>query len=60
METLRLYTTKELSEQLHVRPETIRQWVKDGKIESQRIGRKHLFRMSDVLRALNEDLRSYE
>jgi len=39
IEGIKFYTIPETAEALKVTPQTIRAWIKQGKIKSQRIGR---------------------
>jgi excisionase family DNA binding protein len=39
IEGIKFYTIPETAEALRVTPQTIRKWIKQGKIKSQRIGR---------------------
>lgn len=39
IEGIKFYTITEIAEALKVRPETVRRWIKEGKIPHQRIGR---------------------
>jgi excisionase family DNA binding protein len=39
IEGIKFYTIPETAEALKVTPQTIRTWIKQGKIKSQRIGR---------------------
>jgi len=39
IEGIKFYTIPEIAEALKVTPQTIRAWIKQGKIKSQRIGR---------------------
>jgi excisionase family DNA binding protein len=39
IEGIKFYTIPETAEALRVTPQTIRAWIKQGKIKSQRIGR---------------------
>jgi excisionase family DNA binding protein len=41
MEMEKLYTTAEASDYLKVTEITIRRYIKDGKLQSQKIGRQH-------------------
>jgi excisionase family DNA binding protein len=44
------YTTKELIEILGVSVKTIYRWIKDGKIQSLNVGKKHIFLKEDLER----------
>ena len=39
IEGIKFYTIQETAQALRVTPQTIRAWIKQGKIKSQRIGR---------------------
>ena len=39
IEGIKFYTIPEVAEALNVTPQTIRAWIKQGKLKSQRIGR---------------------
>ena len=39
IEGIRFYTIPDIAKALQVTPQTIRAWIKQGKIKSQRIGR---------------------
>jgi len=39
IEGIKFYTVPETAQALNVTPQTIRTWIKQGKIKSQRIGR---------------------
>jgi excisionase family DNA binding protein len=39
IEGIKFYTITETATALHVTPQTIRRWIKEGRIKSQRIGR---------------------
>jgi len=41
MESEKLYTTAEVSNYLRVTEITIRRYIKDGKLKSQKLGRQH-------------------
>lgn len=46
-----MYTTKDIASQLHVKPTTVRRWIKDGKLIAKRIG--------GGLRITHEDYRKF-
>ena len=46
------YTTKELVDILGVSVKTIYRWIKDGKIQSLNVGKKHIFFKEDLERFL--------
>ena len=49
----RLLTTRELADRLRVKPKTIWQWARDGRIPVYRIGQQTLrFRLVEVLAKL--------
>lgn len=48
IEGITFYTIPETAQALKVTPQTIRTWVKQGKIKSQRIGRPILITQSNL------------
>jgi excisionase family DNA binding protein len=56
IEGIKFYTIPETAQALRVTPQTIRAWIKKGKIKSQRIGRPILItenNLREFLRASN-------
>ena len=56
IEGIKFYTIPEVAEALRVTPQTIRAWIKKGKIKSQRIGRPILItenNLKEFLQATN-------
>jgi excisionase family DNA binding protein len=56
IEGIKFYTVPETAQALNVTPQTIRTWIKQGKIKSQRIGRPILItenNLKEFLRATN-------
>jgi excisionase family DNA binding protein len=56
IEGIKFYTISEVAEALNVTPQTIRAWIKQGKIKSQRIGRPILItenNLKEFLQATN-------
>jgi len=56
IEGIKFYTIPETAEALRVTPQTIRAWIKQGKIKSQRIGRPILIterNLREFLQATN-------
>jgi len=56
IEGIKFYTIPETATALRVTPQTIRAWIKQGKIKSQRIGRPILItenNLKEFLRATN-------
>lgn len=56
IEGIKFYTIPETAETLKVTPQTIRAWIKKGKIKSQRIGRPILIteaNLKEFLQATN-------
>lgn len=54
IEGIKFYTIPEIAEALKVTPQTIRAWIKQGKIKSQRIGRPILITESNLKEFLNQ------
>jgi excisionase family DNA binding protein len=48
IEGIKFYTVPETAQALRVTPQTIRAWIKQGKIKSQRIGRPILITESNL------------
>jgi len=48
IEGIKFYTVLETAEALHVTPQTVRAWIKQGKIKGQRIGRPTLIAYSNI------------
>jgi excisionase family DNA binding protein len=48
IEGIKFYTIPETAKALRVTPQTIRAWIKQGKIKSQRIGRPILITESNL------------
>jgi excisionase family DNA binding protein len=44
----RLYTLKEVADYMHVTVETVRTWIKDGKLVAARTGRSYVVSDSDL------------
>lgn len=56
IEGIKFYTIPETAKALRVTPQTIRAWIKQGKIKSQRIGRPILItekNLKEFLQAIN-------
>ena len=56
IEGIKFYTIPEVAEALNVTPQTIRAWIKQGKLKSQRIGRPILItenNLKEFLQATN-------
>lgn len=49
IEGIKFYTIQELSEALRVTPQTIRAWIKKGRLKGQRIGRPILVTEKSLL-----------
>jgi excisionase family DNA binding protein len=49
---IKFYTIPETAQALRVTPQTIRAWIKQGKIKSQRIGRPILITENNLLEFL--------
>jgi len=54
IEGIKFYTTLEAAKLLKVTPETIRSYIKSGKLKAQRIGRSNLISQNQILRFLGE------
>ncbi len=44
----RFYTVQEVAEKLSVHEETVRRWIKSGKLKAERFGRAWRIRESDL------------
>jgi excisionase family DNA binding protein len=55
IEGIKFYTIPEAAAALHVTPQTIRAWIKQGRIKSQRIGRPILITESNLKEFLKID-----
>lgn len=56
IEGIKFYTIQETASALHVTPQTVRAWIKRGRIKSQRIGRPILItetNLKEFLQATN-------
>jgi excisionase family DNA binding protein len=53
IEGIKFYKIPEVAEALGVTPQTIRAWIKQGKIKSQRIGRPILITENNLKEFLN-------
>ena len=56
IEGIKFYTIPETAEALNVTPQTIRTYIKQGKIKSQRIGRPILITENNLKEFLKESL----
>lgn len=56
IEGIKFYRIPEVAEALQVRPETVRRWIKEGKIPSQRIGRPILITEKNLREFLKPSL----
>jgi excisionase family DNA binding protein len=54
IEGIKFYTIPETAQALKVTPQTIRAWIKQGKIKSQRIGRPILITENNLKQFLNQ------
>jgi len=52
IENIKFYTLAETAEALKVTPQTIRAWIKQGRIKSQRIGRPILITEKNLMEFL--------
>lgn len=57
IEGIKFYNVSETAKALRVTPQTIRAWIKQGKINSQRIGRPILIRENNLMDFLNKKQR---
>lgn len=48
-----LYTVEETAEKLKIHPETVRDYLRDGKIGGVKVGRNWRIRESDILAFVN-------
>lgn len=53
IEGIKFYKIPEVAEALKVTPQTVRTWIKEGKIKSQRIGRPIYITESNLKEFLN-------
>lgn len=56
IEGIKLYTIREIAEALNVTPQSIRLWIKDGKLKAQRIGRPMLITEKNLREFLSRSL----
>jgi excisionase family DNA binding protein len=54
IEGIKFYTIQETAQALKVTPQTVRAWIKKGKIKSQRIGRPILITENNLKDFLNQ------
>ena len=54
IEGIKFYTISETAQALRVTPQTIRAWIKQGRLKSQRIGRPILITESNLKEFLNQ------
>jgi len=54
IEGIKFYTTQETAEALNITPQTVRAYIKRGKIKAQRIGRPMLITESSLMEFLQE------
>lgn len=57
IEGIKFYTIPEVAEVLNVTPQTIRTWIKQGKIKSQRIGRPIYITENNIKEFLKESIK---
>jgi len=53
IENMKFYTVQEIAKALNVTPQTVRAWIKQGKLKSQRIGRPVLVKESSLMEFLD-------
>jgi excisionase family DNA binding protein len=56
IDRVKLYTIKEVADFLHVTPQSIRLWIKAGKLKATRIGRPIYIKESDYKEFVNKKL----
>lgn len=56
IENIKFYTIPEAAESLQVSTNTIRNWIKEGKLRSQRIGRPYLITEKNLREFLKPSL----
>jgi excisionase family DNA binding protein len=56
IEGIKFYNIPEIAEALHVTPQTIRAWIKNGRIKAQRIGRPILITENNIKEFLKVSL----
>ena len=56
IEGIKFYTIQETAQALRVTPQTIRAWIKQGKIKSQRIGKPILITERNIKEFLNPSI----
>lgn len=56
IEGIKFYTIKEVAEALKVTPQSIRMWIKGGKLKAQRIGRPILITEKNIKEFLSKSL----
>jgi excisionase family DNA binding protein len=56
IEGIKFYRIPEVAEALKVTPQTIRAWIKQGRIKAQRIGRPILITENNIKEFLKESL----
>lgn len=55
IEGIKFYKIPEVADALQVTPQTVRKYIKEGRMNSQRIGRPIYVTHSDLMRFLNGD-----
>jgi excisionase family DNA binding protein len=55
IENIKFYTVQEIAQALQVTPQTVRTYIKQGKIKAQRIGRPLLITESSLKEFLNNN-----
>lgn len=56
IENIKFYRIPEVAEALHITPQTVRAYIKQGKIKSQRIGKPILITEKNLREFLKESL----
>ena len=57
MSIAKFYTTTQVAKLLEVRPATVREWIRDGKLKAGRLGKGWRISEDDLTEFLNESWR---
>jgi len=52
LRTMAYYSTAEAAQILHIAPATLRKWIKEGRIEARRLGRRILIDYSELIKLI--------